>query len=232
MRGEGGVAIVLQRSDVQNMETSYAQILGSAVNQDGRSASFTAPNGMAQRQLLRDALMDAQIQPEQVDLIEAHGTGTALGDPIEAAAIVDVYGNPSDCGRGCDALIVTAVKANVGHLEGVAGLVGVLKTIAALQHGQLPPNKHTAVLNPLVAEAIDEKNCDRRLIFPSSVVDVRSDSIAGVSSFGSGGKSLTHLCYRKFDKSFLLSRFKRSCGDQRSSATAAIAYFHEAVSTK
>jgi len=138
---------------------------------------------MAQRQLLREALSDAQRQPEEVDLIEAHGTGTSLGDPIEAAAIVDVFGSV-----GSDPLMVTAVKANVGHLEGAAGLVGVLKVIAALRHGQLPPNRHTAVLNPLVAEAVGGSSSCRGIVFPSTAVPLQSSSVCGVSSFGSGGE--------------------------------------------
>jgi acyl transferase domain-containing protein len=115
-RGEGCGAVILKRlSDAKrDGDSIYATLKGSAVLQDGRSASLTAPNGRAQEQLLQAALSDAGLHPHDVRYIEAHGTGTKLGDPVETEALAIVYGTERSTENP---LYVGSVKANIGHLE-------------------------------------------------------------------------------------------------------------------
>ena len=126
---------------------------GSAVRQDGRSASLTAPNGQAQQGVLGAALTDAQLGREQTAMLEAHGTGTALGDPIEAGAIEAVL--LSQSGRDSSSpLAIGSLKANAGHTEPAAGLSGAIKLLAQLQHAAMPPNAQLRHLNPHVGGAL------------------------------------------------------------------------------
>jgi acyl transferase domain-containing protein len=162
----------------------FAVIRGTSINQDGCSASFTAPNGEAQRDLLRQALSAAQISAADVAYIEAHGTGTALGDPIEWGAIHDVLLANSNSSLP---LIIGAVKSNIGHLEGAAGIAGVIKAVMALRHRSVPPNLHLKSINPLLFQS-----SGRSVSFPTNCIDIQPSGssgllVAGVSSFGSGG---------------------------------------------
>ncbi len=118
---------------------SSCLLRGSAVNQDGRSNGLTAPNSRAQQAVLRSALADAQLTPHDLDYVEAHGTGTALGDPIEMAALAAVFAPQRDPQRP---LRVGSVKTNLGHLEGAAGIAGLIKVGLALAHQALPPHLH------------------------------------------------------------------------------------------
>ena len=112
-------------------------VRGTAVNHDGASSGLTVPNGTSQQKTLRAALADARLDAADVDVVECHGTGTSLGDPIEVQALDAVYGQarPEDRGR----LKLGAVKTNVGHLEAAAGLVGVIKMLASFETEALPP---------------------------------------------------------------------------------------------
>ena len=121
VRGEGCGAVVLKRlSDaVAAQDRVLAVMRGTAVNQDGRSASLTAPNGPSQQEVIATALQEAQVSPTEVGYVETHGTGTALGDPIEVGALKAVYG----AGRSLERpLVLGAVKTNIGHLEAGAGI--------------------------------------------------------------------------------------------------------------
>ena len=118
---------------------------GCAVRQDGRSASLTAPSGQAQQKLLRAALADAAITADALVLSEAHGTGTALGDPIEAGSLAGAV--LSARGAGSEALGVVGVKANIGHAESAAGLTGLLAVARALGSGMAAPNAQLRALN-------------------------------------------------------------------------------------
>lgn len=181
-RGEGCGVVVLKllSSALRDKDRILGLIRGSAVNQDGASSGMTAPNGDAQRDVLRKALHSARLTPAEVDYVEAHGTGTALGDPIELEALADVYG----AGRA-SALEIGAAKTNVGHLEAAAGMVGVLKVIAALRHEALPPSLHSAELNAHVDWAALPLRVVRSLrAWPWAAARPRR---AGVSSFGMSG---------------------------------------------
>ena len=130
MRGEGCGVLVLKRlSDAQrDGDSILAVIRGTALNQDGRSSGLTAPNGRAQESVLRAALENARLRPDDISYIEAHGTGTSLGDPIEMKALAEVFsGRPPD-----RPLLVGSVKTNIGHTEAAAGIAGVIKTVLAL----------------------------------------------------------------------------------------------------
>jgi acyl transferase domain-containing protein len=149
VRGEGAVALLLKRrsSAQRDGDLQLALIRGTAVNQDGASAGLTVPNGRAQSAVIRAALSDAGVAAADVDYVEAHGTATSLGDPIEAHALGAVYGD----GRRPDRpLRIGSVKTNIGHLEAAAGLAGLLKVALALHERALPAQLHLAFRNPHV----------------------------------------------------------------------------------
>jgi acyl transferase domain-containing protein/acyl carrier protein/SAM-dependent methyltransferase len=181
VRGEGCGVIVLKRlSDaLADNDRVLAVIRGSAVNHDGRSSGFTVPNGAAQEAVIRHALARAGVAPEQVGYVEAHGTGTALGDPIEVQALAAVYSQ-----RQRTPLVIGAVKTNIGHLEPAAGIVGLIKTVVALQHTTIPPNLHFNTLNPHIT--LD--GCAIELPLANTPWEpIDGQRIAGVSSFGASG---------------------------------------------
>ncbi len=177
-RGEGCGLIVLKRlSDaVKDGNPVLAVIRGSAVNHDGRSSGLTVPNRAAQEALLRQALASAHVEAGEVDYVEAHGTGTVLGDPIEVRALASVMG------RRERPLWIGSVKPNIGHLEAAAGVAGIIKTILALQHGEIPPHYRDGELNPHV----DWETLP--LAIPGEATPwPEGRRMAGVSSFGLSG---------------------------------------------
>ncbi|MEM7125057.1 MAG: SDR family NAD(P)-dependent oxidoreductase [Chloroflexota bacterium] len=187
-RGEGCGMVLLKRlSDAQeDGDTIFAVVRGSAVNHDGPSSGLTVPNKRAQEKVLQQALVAAQIAPEEVTYVEAHGTGTPLGDPIEIRALSAVFGAERET-----PLIVGSVKTNVGHLEEAAGIVGFMKTVLALHHQTLPPHLHFHTPNPYIEW--DEFSIDvptQLQPWPhhgSGSHDEVQPCIAGVSSFGISG---------------------------------------------
>ena len=134
VRAEGCCVIVLKRKSDAERDGDHvlANIHGSAVNQDGRSAGITAPNGPAQEMVMRASLADAQLSPEAVSYIEAHGTGTPLGDPMEVNAIGAVYGIQRSA---LSPLHIGSAKTNLGHTEAAAGLTGLIKVVLMMQPG-------------------------------------------------------------------------------------------------
>src|SRR5690606_19690927 len=132
VRGEGcGVVIIKRLSDaLRSNDRIYALVRGSAVNNNGNGSGFTVPDSQAQERLMRAALAQAGIEAATIDYLEAHGTGTALGDPVELAAAAAVYGKAP--GRQ-HPLWTGAVKTNIGHLEAAAGIAGLIKTVLSLQ---------------------------------------------------------------------------------------------------
>jgi len=188
-RGEGCGMILLKRlSDALADGDSIVGIIrGSAVNHDGASSGLTVPNELAQEGVIRQALTNAGIDSSQVDYLEAHGTGTALGDPIEINAINAVYGNNRSKD---DPLFVGSVKTNMGHLEGAAGIVAFLKTALAIQHGEIPPHLHYETPNPNINWKdipIQIPKCSTA--WPSNRME-KKRRIAGISSFGFSGTNV------------------------------------------
>ena len=146
--GCGILALKRLRDALADGDRIWALVRGSAMGQDGRSAALTAPNLSAQRAVLRAALADAGLEPADIGYIEAHGTGTSLGDPIEIEALSSVLGRPRPDGSPC---WVGSVKTNFGHLEAAAGVAGVVKAILALHHEGVPPHLNMRRLNPRIA---------------------------------------------------------------------------------
>jgi polyketide synthase 13 len=191
-RSEGGGLLVLKRVEDarRDGDTILAIIAGSAVNHDGRSNGLLAPNPDAQADVLRRAYKDAGIDPRDVDYIEAHGTGTMLGDPIEAEALGRVVGHRRAAEKPA---LLGAVKSNVGHLESAAGAASLAKVVLSLQHDKLPPSINYAGPNPYIDfDAAHLKVNDTVTDWPR----YSGHAIAGVSGFGFGGAN-AHLVLRE-----------------------------------
>ncbi|WP_394845472.1 SDR family NAD(P)-dependent oxidoreductase [Pendulispora brunnea] len=184
VRGEGGGVVVLKRlaDALRDGDDIYCVVRGGAVNNNGAGNGLTAPSPEAQEALLRQAYQRAGIEPEHVDYVELHGTGTALGDPIEATALGAVLGRARPAERP---LRVGSAKTNIGHLEGAAGVVGLLKVVLALHHAQLPPSLHFERANPLIA--MEELHLQVQRTLEPWPSDGGRPLVAGVSSFGLGG---------------------------------------------
>jgi len=183
VRSEGCGVVVLKRwrDAIRDQNPIWGAILGSAVNHDGRASGLTVPNGSAQQALIRQALAQAQVEPAQVSYVETHGTGTALGDPIEVNALGAVF--QADCPRS-QPLILGAVKTNIGHTEAAAGMAGLIKTLLALRYHQIPANLHFRQPNP----QIDWASLPVQL--PTMPIDwpqQEQPRIAGISAFGFSG---------------------------------------------
>ncbi|MGV0594406.1 polyketide synthase Pks13 [Mycolicibacterium porcinum] len=191
-RSEGGGMLVLKRvSDARrDGDQILAVIAGSAINHDGRSNGLLAPNPDAQEAVLRKAYKDAGINPRTVDYIEAHGTGTILGDPIEADALGRVVGRGRDADKPA---LLGAVKSNLGHLESAAGAASLAKMTLSLANDKLPPSINYAGPNPYI-------DFDKEHLKVNDTVSewprYSGHAIAGVSGFGFGGAN-AHLVLRE-----------------------------------
>ncbi|HEY3909040.1 MAG TPA: SDR family NAD(P)-dependent oxidoreductase [Stellaceae bacterium] len=177
VHGEGcGVVVLKLLSDARAAGDRVLAVLrGSAVNQDGRSAGLTAPNGPAQAAVIRAALANGGVAPERVDYLEAHGTGTALGDPIEMHALKAVFGERDR------PLWVGSVKSNIGHAEAAAGVAGLIKAVLMLGHSAVPASLHFHQLNPHIDLG------DAPLVVPTGLQALPELASIGVSSFGFSG---------------------------------------------
>ena len=202
LRGEGCGAILLKALDASSYFKSYATVIGASIQSDGKSANITAPNGSAQKRLIQKALIASSIEPDEVDYIEAHGTGTSLGDPIEVEALAGVFVSKRN---NLQPLMIGSVKANMGHLEFAAGVSGLIKAILVLQHEVVPPNVCLKKMNPHIEKIIDSH--DFVVKFPIELDKIRMNSkknddkllVAGVSSFGYSG-TIAHTILRQAPK--------------------------------
>jgi len=205
VRGEGCGMVVLKR--LEDAKKDGDQILGvikgSAINQDGKTNGLAAPNGNAQQAVIREALKNANLNPQDVDYIEAHGTGTVLGDPIEVEALGAMYGKDRQ-----SPLLLGSVKTNIGHLEPVAGMAGIAKILLSLEHQRIPKNLHFHQANPHISwESLPLKVIDEPTPWPKSG-RVRT---AGLSSFGFSGTN-AHLIISEYQQeSTDLTNAQNSC---------------------
>lgn len=183
VRGEGCGVIVIKRLQdaLRDGDRIRAVIRGSAVNQDGASGGLTVPNGVAQQRVITEALDRAGLAPGDVDYLEAHGTGTSLGDPIEVQAAAAALGK----GRTPDQpLLIGSAKTNIGHLEAAAGIAGVLKVVLSLENQELPKHLHFQNPSPHIPwDRIPVRVVDEATAWERN----RRPRIAGVSSFGFSG---------------------------------------------
>jgi myxalamid-type polyketide synthase MxaB len=187
VRGEGCGMVVLKRlRDAQrDRNPILAVVRSTVVNQDGRSSGFTVPNGLAQQALVRQAIAAAGVEPSTIDYVEAHGTGTSLGDPVEIRALMSILGAGRSPARP---LLVGSAKSNIGHLEAASGVAGLIKTVLALQHEEIPPHLHFRSPNPEIAwEELPIAIPTRLTPWPRAANGLRR---AGVSSFGASGTNV------------------------------------------
>ncbi|KZB82341.1 hypothetical protein AVL48_10510 [Amycolatopsis regifaucium] len=194
-RGEGAAVVVLKRmSDARRDGNEVlAVVRASGIRQDGRTNGIMAPNGEAQIEMLRGIYDRAGISPSAVDYLEAHGTGTPLGDPVEASAAATVFGDGRSGGKP---LLIGSAKGNVGHLEAGAGVVGVIKAVLAMRNEAIPPTVGVGEgVNPavLTSRAV-------RVVAEATPWKRRPDRprLAGISSFGYGG-TIAHTVLEEGD---------------------------------
>lgn len=192
VRGEGCGVVVLKRlSDAKRDNNNILAIIkGIAINHDGYTSGLTVPNGLAQEKLLRQAIRNSGLYAEDISYIETHGTGTALGDPIEVKAIRDVYGK-----RNKDnTLFIGAVKTNIGHLEAASGMAGLIKLVLCLQHKTIPPVVNFKKLNHRI-------QLDQSMVIPIKKVswNRKGQLNAGLSSFGFSGTNV-HMILSSYEQ--------------------------------
>ncbi len=185
VRGEGAGAIYLRplSEALADGDTVYATILGTGSNQDGSTSGITLPSSQSQAELIRSVCASSGIDPNQVDYMEAHGTGTHAGDIAETGALGKTMGaNRADGSR----LPVGSVKTNIGHLESGSGMAGIIKTALVLKHGQIPPNLHFNNPNP----DIDFDGLGLRVPTEVETLPKQGEKhIAAINSFGFGGSN-------------------------------------------
>jgi len=177
VRAEGGGLVLLVNKDL--VSRYYARLGGSAINQNGgRAQVITAPHPEAQEELITAACQDAGIQPAQIAYVECHGTGTKIGDPIEMTAIQNTIAKDRE-----DICYVGSVKSTIGHLESAAGIAGLIKSVAVLNYGTIPPNLHFQQPNPY----IDFQSLPVKVVTEATRIDPQAN--IGISSFGFGGSN-------------------------------------------
>jgi len=183
VRGEGAAVIVLKplKDAIADNDQIYSVIVGSAVNQDGQTNGITVPSGEAQKVAIKKACAQAAIDPLEVQYVEMHGTGTPVGDPIEANVLGEVYASERDKENPC---IIASVKTNIGHTESVAGVAGMIKASLCLKEKQIPPHLHLKKVNP----EIDLEKLNLKV--PLELMDWPTHdglAMAAINSFGFGG---------------------------------------------
>ncbi|WP_459622574.1 beta-ketoacyl synthase N-terminal-like domain-containing protein, partial [Burkholderia sp. 3C] len=200
--GEGVGAVLLKTLDraVADGDQIYGVIRASALNHGGKTHGYTVPNPHAQTAVIARALARAGVDAGDIGYIEAHGTGTSLGDPIEIAALGRVF-DPAGVARG--ACAIGSVKSNIGHAESAAGIAGLTKVLLQIRHGQLAPSLHSSTLNPAIDFAASPFRVQRRLeAWPRRRVETadgvrEQPRLAGLSSFGAGGAN-AHMIIEEF----------------------------------
>ncbi|PGD97836.1 hypothetical protein COM48_07150 [Bacillus wiedmannii] len=201
--GEGVGAVLLKplKQAIEDGDYIYGVIKGSALNHGGKTNGYTVPNPNAQAELIKEALKDANISPHAISYLEAHGTGTSLGDPIEITGLINAFKGHTLNKQSCP---IGSVKSNIGHLESAAGMAALTKVLLQMKYKQIVPSIHSERLNPNINFA------ESPFYVPSqleeweqpSVVEAnemkKSPRIAGISSFGAGGAN-AHIIIQEYD---------------------------------
>ncbi|WP_410511157.1 SDR family NAD(P)-dependent oxidoreductase [Paenibacillus sp. BR2-3] len=198
----GAILIKPLKQAEKDNDRIYAVIKGSAINHGGEASGFTVPNQKAQEEAISEAIRRSGIDANSINYIEAHGTGTSLGDPIEIKALINAY-QPLKDDQFCCA--VGSVKSNIGHAEAAAGISSIAKVILQMKHGQLVPSIHSEVLNPhirfgdsgfYVQRELEEWKPVQHLVNGKTVAYPRR---AGISAFGAGGSN-AHLILEQYNR--------------------------------
>lgn len=201
--GEGVGAILIKPLEdaIKDRDNIYAIIRGSNMNHGGKTNGYTVPSLNAQRDLVVQAFKQANVTADMVGYMEAHGTGTILGDPIEVSALSQAFARTTNRKQFC---AISSVKTNIGHLEGAAGIAGVIKTVLQMKHKVFVPHIHADVLNPRINfkdspfyVPKELKEWKRNTIMDHGV-QVECPRIAGVSAFGAGGTN-AHVVLEEYD---------------------------------
>ncbi|NKY30652.1 thioester reductase domain-containing protein [Nocardia gamkensis] len=196
--GEGVGALYLKPLSAARADgdTIHGLILGSAVNHGGQTSGYSVPHPGAQAEVIGEALRAAGVDPAAIDYLEAHGTGTPLGDPIEIAGLAAVFGRSGGSGRS---RALGSTKSNIGHLEAAAGVAGLTRVLLQMRHGRIAPTLHTAQVNPAIAFNSVPFHLPRELEdWPRRTVDgVAVARHAGISAFGAGGAN-AHVVLAEF----------------------------------
>lgn len=179
--GEGFGSILIKKLDkaIENKDNIYSVILGSALNQDGKSNGITSPNGESQEEVIKKAWKKAKVHAEDFSFIEAHGTGTIIGDPIEFNALNKVFNEQTSKKQFC---ALTSIKSNIGHTDSFSGLAGIIKSALCLKNGIIPASRNFAQPN----NSIDILNSSL-YINKNTKINRKSKKICGVSSFSING---------------------------------------------
>ncbi|SFR72218.1 SDR family NAD(P)-dependent oxidoreductase [Anaeromicropila populeti] len=193
--GEGVGAVLLKPLDkaIKDGDNIYGVIKGSALNHGGKVNGFTVPNVRAQKNVISRALRESGIEARQISYIEAHGTGTKLGDPIEIQGLTEAFSKDTEDKQYCT---IGSVKSNIGHCESAAGIAGITKILLQMKHKQIAPSLHSEELN----ENIDFKQtpfCVPQKLKEWEVDHVKQPRYAGISSFGAGGSN-AHIIIEEF----------------------------------
>jgi len=190
-RGEGGGIVVLKtlESALADGDTILATVAGAGVNSDGRTPGISMPSAQAQSQLIREVCERFEIDSNQVRYVECHGTGTAVGDPLEAASIGSVYGTGR---QGDERVVLGSIKSNIGHLEAGAGVVGVIKAVLSLMHREAFPLGNLQTPHPGIAfEELGVRLADASI----PLAEPDEPFLVAINSFGYGGTN-AHVVLR------------------------------------
>ncbi|WP_174185439.1 thioester reductase domain-containing protein [Nocardia barduliensis] len=196
--GEGVGALYLKPLSAARADgdTIHGLVLGSAVNHGGQTSGYSVPHPGAQAEVISAALRAAGVDPGTIDYLEAHGTGTPLGDPIEIAGLAAAFGRSAGTGRS---RALGSTKSNIGHLEAAAGVAGVTRVLLQMRHGRIAPTLHAEQANPAIAFNSVPFHLPRELEeWPRRTVDgVVTARHAGISAFGAGGAN-AHVVLAEF----------------------------------
>lgn len=201
--GEGVGAVLLKEKNqaIKDGDHIYGIIKGTSVNHGGKTNGYTVPNLLAQKEVIESALRNANITPNQISYIEAHGTGTALGDPIEINALDKVFKAYNVDKNNC---AVGSVKSNIGHCESASGIAAFTKVLLQMEHGIIAPSLHSDVLNPNIDfegscfyVQQEAKEWKRKKVYRNNT-EVEENRIAGISSFGAGGTN-AHIVVEEYN---------------------------------